>query len=386
MGEQLTGVNGGIIRWAREYYHMDEMTAATAIGIDVERYKNWESGQEHPTYAMLKKISNVFRKPSAVFFFPVPPEIPSINGELRTLPHSIVDRFSKNIIIQYEKARVQQMSLRELYGHRDSLLQHPEQLPTDISALCGFLRDKMMFPVAAQKARKNTKVVFEVFREKFYELGIYVFKDSFRDETISGLCVFDKEYPVIVINNAMSFARQIFTMFHELYHLLSETSGVEIIRDDYFGQLDPYQKDIESKCDSFANMFLVPPDDFIKELSKVRVNEESIVDLATLYSVSREAIMYKLWKMGRISSDEYTELKEVFYGEALRNSGTMKKKESGGGNFYATQLAYLGRQYTGDVFKQYFAGKIDSVHASHLLQSKVDHLPNLERAFFRGVK
>ena len=58
---------------------------------------------------------------------------------------------------------------------------------------------------------------------------------------------------------------------------------------------------------------------------------------------------------------------------------------TGGGNYYSTKLSYLGQRYTGEVFKQYFAGKIDNVHASAMLQSKVDHLPRLESAYFRGV-
>ena len=66
MAEAMLGINGEIIRWAREYYNMQPDEAATAIGVDLQRYTNWESGQEFPTYAKLKKISEVFRKPSAV--------------------------------------------------------------------------------------------------------------------------------------------------------------------------------------------------------------------------------------------------------------------------------------------------------------------------------
>ena len=51
MAEVLLGVNGDIIRWAREYYNMKPEEAATAIGVDLQRYSNWESGQEFPTYA-----------------------------------------------------------------------------------------------------------------------------------------------------------------------------------------------------------------------------------------------------------------------------------------------------------------------------------------------
>ena len=95
--------------------------------------------------------------------------------------------------------------------------------------------------------------------------------------------------------------------------------------------------------------------------------------------------MYKLWKLGIITSDDYSELKESFYGEAIRAKKERKDGKTNGGNYYSTKLSYLGQKYTGEVFNQYFSGKIDNVKASEMLQSKVDHLPRLESAFFRGV-
>ena len=131
MAEVLLGVNGEIIRWAREYYNMQPDEAAIAIGVDLQRYINWESGQEFPTYAKLKKISEVFRKPSAIFFFPEPPVLPQIKGDLRTLPDDIVNRFSKNVIVQFEHAQVYQMSVKELYPERESILAQRSTFPSE---------------------------------------------------------------------------------------------------------------------------------------------------------------------------------------------------------------------------------------------------------------
>ncbi len=385
MAEAMLGVNGEIIRWAREYYNMQPDEAAMAIGVDLQRYSNWETGQEFPTYAKLKKISEVFRKPSAIFFFPEPPSLPPIKGDLRTLPTDVINRFSKNIIVQFEHAEVYQMSVKELYPERKSILTQRDTFPSDMTALCNYIRHLLSFPLSAQKARKNTKIVFEIYRERFYDLGIYVFKDSFRDNSVSGLCINDATHPVILINNSMSFARQIFTLFHELYHLISGTSGAEIIRDDFYVALEPAQEQSERDCDIFANTFLIPHDDFVAELAKQPLTEEYIEHLAKLYSVSREAIMYTLLKMGKITSADYDALREIFYGEAIRNQKQPGGNNKSGGNYYSTKLSYLGQRYTGDVFKQYFSGRIDSVRASEMLHSKVDHLPRLEAAFFRGV-
>ena len=54
-----------MIRWARERYNMSTVEAAHAIGIDAKRYERWENNEDFPTYAMLKKISNVFQKSKA---------------------------------------------------------------------------------------------------------------------------------------------------------------------------------------------------------------------------------------------------------------------------------------------------------------------------------
>ena len=385
MAEVLTGVNGNVIRWAREFYNMSPEDAAIAIGVDFEKYSAWESGTDYPTYAKLKKISDVFRKPSAIFFFPDPPVLPPIKGDLRTLPNAVVDGFSKNIMIQLEKAKAYQLSLKELYGTSNCILADRAALPNDIKTLCRYLHSLMGFPIGAQKGRKNYKKVFEIYRTKLYELGIYVFKDSFKDDSVSGLCINDDMFPVILINNSMSFARQIFTLFHELYHLISNTSGAEIIKDDYYVFLDGVQSATEKACDTFANEFLVPTDDFEIELSKESITDERIAELATLYSVSKEVIMYKLLKMQIITSENYEALKELFYGDALRNHQRAGDKTSGG-NYYFTKLSYLGSSYTGEVFKQYYSGKIDSFRASEMLDSKVDHLPKLETFFFRGIE
>lgn len=386
MAEKLCGVNGVIIQWARDYYHMTSKEVAKAVGVDVALYIDWERGNDFPTYSKLKKISEVLRKPSAIFFFPNPPMMTSPIGDLRTIPEEVVKKFSRNVIIQFEKAKSYQMSLQELYPGRRSLLSNCSLLPEDISELCTYLRQILEFPVSSQKARKSTKVVFEIFREKFYENGIYVFKESFKDDSISGLSLYDLEFPIIVINNSMSFARQNFTLFHELYHFISNTSGAEIIRDDYFSLLDSDQEKIEKACDEFANAFLVPMDDFYNELAKEELSEKHIEKLANLYSVSREAIMYKLLSIGKISNSDYNALKESFYGEAIRNKQKKKDNKSGGGNYYSTKMSYLGHQYAGEVFKQLFSGKIDSIRASEMLHSKVDHLPRLESALYRGVE
>lgn len=91
------------------------------------------------------------------------------------------------------------------------------------------------------------------------------------------------------------------------------------VNDDFYVALEIGQQQSERACDVFANTFLIPHDDFTKELTKQPLTEKYIEYLAKLYSVSREAIMYTRLKMGKITSADYDELKEIFYGEAIRS-------------------------------------------------------------------
>ena len=84
------------------------------------------------------------------------------------------------MIVQFEKALSYQLNLQDLYGTRTCILSNRSDFPSDIDELCDYIRSLLSFPIKAQKERKSAKVVFEILREKFYDLGIYVFKDSFK--------------------------------------------------------------------------------------------------------------------------------------------------------------------------------------------------------------
>ena len=76
------------------------------------------------------------------------------------------------------------------------------------------------------KALKNWRNIIEAN-------GIFVFKRSFKQGDISGFCLVDDEFPVIFLNNSTTKSRQIFSIFHELAHILLSTSGITKSTDTY---------------------------------------------------------------------------------------------------------------------------------------------------------
>ena len=63
-----------------------------------------------------------------------------------------------------------------------------------------------------QKKINDVNKSLEMWRSSFEKIGISVFKDSFQNDGYSGFCIYDKEFPVIYINNNLSKNRQLFTI------------------------------------------------------------------------------------------------------------------------------------------------------------------------------
>ena len=73
----------------------------------------------------------------------------------------------------------------------------------------------------------NQAYTFEDLRHLVEDAGIWVFKRSFRQKDIAGLCLGDDAYPVIYVGNGQSAATQIFTLFNGLAHLLFDFNYLE---------------------------------------------------------------------------------------------------------------------------------------------------------------
>ena len=106
--------------------------------------------------------------------------------------------------------------------------------------------------IEEQTRWNDPKKAFSRWREVIEASGIFVFKDAFRNYTISGFCLYDEKFPLIYVNNSMSDTRQIFTLFHEIAHLLYLTGGIDYIDDYYLEDIEGDKKNIEIFCNAFA--------------------------------------------------------------------------------------------------------------------------------------
>jgi Zn-dependent peptidase ImmA (M78 family) len=106
-------------------------------------------------------------------------------------------------------------------------------------------------------------------------------------------------------------------------------------------------------------------------------NHDLISSLATLYSVSEDAIMYRL-SCNKLISKQYYE--SVRKGN-IRNINS----ESSGGNFYYTHMSYLGKPYLRQVFNMYYSGKITVSQIGLYAQIKPIHISKFASNIYGGA-
>lgn len=169
--------------------------------------------------------------------------------------------------------------------------------------------------------------------------------------------------------------RQSFTLFHELAHLLFHTSGIDTIEDRYIPDLPEPQRHIEILCNQFAAEFLVPDAAFRSAMAGRDRSERSAEAIAQTFRVSREVIYRKFLDRGWIDEAEYIRAAQHW---------ASQKTEGSGGDWYRTHIAYLGRDYIGLAFRQYYQNRIDDAQLADYLDTKPRNVGTLEERFLQG--
>lgn len=369
--DRMISVKNDTLKFVREYYEVSIQEVALRTKIKEETITAFEDGEEYPSYAQLEKLANYYNRPLFLFFTNYISHENSTEIAFRSIRNSTNNELSKKTKEMIEKANGYRMNLEELYQN-DERISFCELISdehcTSAKELINLLRGKLELSLDKQKVFGQTDKLLEYVREKLYNIGIYVFKDSFKDNEVAGLCLYDDKYPIVLLNNKATFNRQLFTVFHELFHIFCRKTDVDFI-----------SRNEEAECNKFASDFLIPQSDLDLQIMDIDDLEdrEVIKHLARLYNVSEDAIMYRLYKMQLISSSFYNDNKI----SAFRESNSA----SAGGNFYFTRISYLGNPYLHKVFSLYYAGKVTKSQVGMYTQLKPVHVAKLASSLFGGA-
>ncbi len=379
MAKERMPISPEVVTWARERlgYSLEALEQKRP---ELKKIAAWESGDSRPTYRELESLAKELWVPVAIFFFPEPPDLPRIEESFRTLSTEQFAEIPPRIRILLHRARAFQIGLGELNDGRNPARQIVTRdlsfnVNDPVPYIARQVREFLGVSLADQFNWPDASAALKAWRTTFYDVGVTVFKDAFRESGYGGFSLYDDEFPIIYVNNSNSKSRQILTLFRELAHLLLQTSGID--RDASFRQ--PYQADmhrIEKKCDCLASAILVPEEDLREEILACAPDKSLAEDLACKFRVSRELIFRRFQDRGLVTNQEFKDAKQEWDSQLARAKGGV------GGNYYLTKIAYLGEEYITLAFKRFYQDRIDEEELADYLAIKPKHLDQLEDTLF----
>lgn len=372
-------VNTAILKWAR----LRAGHSIYGLGKSFPKYDSWEKGKSMPTAAQLDRLAGMLKVPVAVFFFPKPPKESTTAEALHANQEEILDNLNPATRLIYRKAKTYQIYLRELLNQNGHEQNHSIAWLKKVPKVTGQkaaeqVRELFGIEMTTQLKWRNADIALEKWREIFIQRGIFVFKEAFKDEKIAGFCLYDDTYPIIFLNNSHLKTRQIFTLFHQLGHLIRKESYLDQFT---LGSLYSETKLPKSEvfCNAFASHFLIP--DTMADKIQLLDLPEKIFKSADLYKVGADVFARRAFEIKRITSKEYKKALAEYKREYEAAKAREKRKR--GGNYYSTHLSYIGKDYCGLVMNSYYQGKINSAKASEYLDIKPKSLAGIESAFIR---
>ncbi|MEW6723554.1 MAG: XRE family transcriptional regulator [Bacillota bacterium] len=383
MANSVVGIQPSVLRWARQSQGYSIEEVAHQLKRDPAEVEAWEAGIAAPTYTQLEVLAyKLYKRPLAVFFLPAPPAERNLKKDFRTLPDFELDQLSPDTRYQLRLAYAYQNSLRELNNgvnpaNRKIFRDITISATSDVFKVATSIRDYLGISLDTQSRWRSDEDAFKAWRNSLEDVGVFVFKRAFKQKAISGFCLADDEFPIIYLNNSTAKTRQIFSLFHEIVHLLLKINAISKYDRSYIEYLPRKEKRIEQFCNAVAAEVLIPSGDFTIQISSLtHVDDESIGELAKRYHVSRETVLRRMLDRGLIEQAYYEDKAKEWAAEA-------EKHGTSGGDYYATQAAYLGERYLRLVFSMHYQGRLSLEEVADHLGVRTKNVAGLEAFMVR---
>lgn len=316
MAAQLSPVTPDVLRWAINEDGRSVPELAEALHVDVDAIDGWAKGDAQPTRGEVTRLADVLKRPRALFFMPAPPTAASLPPSFRHPPGDdrLVSSRARRWIRQAR--RVQQAVSWALASDE----------PADVPQVSADWAPSRAAPVARRwlglsvEVQLNWSDDYEAlrgWRDAIEERGVLVFMLEMGNGEIRGFSAWDLYAPLIVANSSrVNPAARIFTMAHELGHLLTrgDSACVEPVPDPWLGISVPGDG-IERWCEEFAADLLMPAEVVQREVSgldRAMADIDKVRWVARRFRVSHRAAALRLIDLGQAPRSLYAQVERAF--------------------------------------------------------------------------
>lgn len=374
-------VEPSILKYARYLSGYSIKDASKKLKIEEKKLRKLEEEKSPLHLGKIRKMSEVYKVPLVYFLLQKAPQDRVVPQDFRIVYASETEVFSHDVMMAVRKARYAQSIVQDLQGDEIkhafkslALNDDPEKAGSDFLSLLS---------VSAEE-RKKWSFALRGWKDAVERLGIFILQQSLPKDDISAFCLADEKPYVVMLNSAEHPNRRIFSLFHEIGHILLHRSGV-CTPDNFSRNSYDYIK-IEKFCNKFAASVLVPISDFKSEdivghISKIAFenwDSKDIKSLAGIYRVSQEVIYRRLVQIGVLDEKKYEQKR----GELIKGFEEYKKRGKKDGPTpipqYRKIISKNGRAFTSLVLGSMNESRITLMDVSSFLGTSSKHISSIE--------
>lgn len=397
MAERIKAlVEPNLLVWARETASLTLEEAAKAYGVPAEKVEAWENGDDRPTMGQLKKIATATKRPVPVFYLPAPPADFQPLRDFRRLSGIGERRYSARLAYEIRAAqerRATALNIFEMLGDEAENFGVSAQKSDDPEIVAAKVRARLGITLDKQSRWGEPDKAFKAWREVIESAGVLVFvlggaHHQVPLSEVRGFAIAERSLPTVVVNGKDRTNGRIFTLMHEVGHVVLGESVIENEIEPNAAMPAP-DRAIETFCNRFAASVLMPRDAlFAEPIVAARIGaraswtDAEIVALSRRYCVSREALLLRLVELGRADRALY-QTKRLEYARQYAALEEQVVSDDGGFAPYQYQvLGHLGRGFAGLVLQGYYNGRLTLSSVSGYLGTQAKNVPLIERAIF----
>ena len=362
------------LRRGRESLGLGLAEAARRANVDAAELESWEAGLGGPDDEQLWSLAEAYGRPVA-YFFSQTPDVPGRQDFRRRAVREqqpLDPERRKLVIAEFEELCRAQSALEAALGRderpRIELIRAQVGQARSPQHLARLVREK--WELGSEPIRD--------LRSLLNRWGVKVFVVAVPGEGLSGTSWWHAVYgPAILLNRLEIEQRRVFSMAHELAHLLMDGRHV------LCGYLN-LEVPEETFADQFAASLLMPEDDVRRFVEPLRESEElggwdtsdsALAKVARRYKTSREAVAWRLEGL-RLLPKGFTEAR-------LSEWSVRPPRRGSKGERWRHHVQHLGSTYTSLVQEAYAKGlislsavaemlRIDVVQADEWLRTRED--------------
>lgn len=365
-------VSPEILTWAVERLGQN----VSEYSMQNECFKDWLNGSVKPTFKQVQNFAKKFYLPLGYMFLQEPPiEQPPITFFRKTVEAKQNINVDETVELLSERQVWLSNYLKtNEYPKLEFVGKFKNAQNKDIESICNYakkilnLNDNWAFGFYSEREAINKLVsVLE-------DVGIItVFNGVVGNNTqrpidvnaCRGFALVDDYAPFIFVNAKDVKVAQMFTLIHEMAHILiGYTAGISDM------DINDNKISIEERlCNKIATNFLLPKNLFIDMWNK----NKDIKSLSQRFKVSRYVIGIRAVELNLLSQNEYNKMCSLWKKESYETANQKK----GGGNFYTNAIRRTSRTFLIHV--------VNALNEQQILHTEAYRLSGLKGDNFHNV-